>query len=448
MSLTMCNMSRRAVYFLVMVLRVNMGSSALDYRDYRFPCGPEDCSESVTCWNDTSKRPLLNCPTSELASTFVDQLQCGGYGREGATVLQIRTRLQPSVDFNRTFHDYETGFGSDGNFWIGLDRIHRLSSRGRNLLTLELQTLAGHSVHKHYSGFWVDEASTGYTMHVGFSHQGVWGSLEPANNQPFTAPDSGTTGCANMAESGWWFPSSCSHTRINLNGRHNSTGSDKIRVQDLIVKYSLMTLKRSFIHCDMKCPNGGTCRKNRTVDSYVCDCQPPYTGRHCEVSIEDTTVATTHSTTVKAIPTTTVKAIPTTTVKAIPTTTVKAIPTTTIKAIPTTTTRGSNLSSRNVTSPTTPSPPSPPTTPSPLDVFDLFAYVVLPVFLAIVFLYAILALIAHKCVEMRKKEINPNTAEETPLVRKTKRHQKRRRHKHKVKKGNTSKSTTDSSYNS
>ena len=166
-------MSRRAVYFLVIVIRlVNVGSSALDYRDYRFPCGPEDCSESVTCWTDTSKRPLLNCPTSELASTFVDQLQCDVYGREGVTVLQRRTHNKSSVDINRTLFDYETGFGSDGNFWIGLNRIHRLSSRGRNLLTLDLVTYHGHPF-KLYPGFWVDDESSGYTMYASRGLQGA-----------------------------------------------------------------------------------------------------------------------------------------------------------------------------------------------------------------------------------------------------------------------------------
>ena len=412
-------MSCRAVHVLVMILRMNICRSALDYGDYRFPCGPEDCSESVTCWNDTSERPLLNCPTSELASTFVDQLQCETSDGIGRTVLQRRTRNTSSVDFNRMLFDYETGFGSDGNFWIGLNRIHRLSSRGRNLLTLELVTSYGWSTE--YSGFWVDDASSGYTMYTGKSHEGPWGSLGPGNSQPFTAPDGGKTGCANTFESGWWFGRPCLSTKINLNGRHNSTGRDRIFVESSIVKYYQMTLKRYGIHCDMTCPNGGTCRKNRTVDSYVCDCQPPYTGRLCEVSMEDTTVATTH------------------------TATVKAIPTTTVKAIPTTTTRGSNLSSRNVTAPTTPSPHSPPTTPSPLDVFDLFAYEFVPVFLAILFLYAILALIVHKCVKRSKKEMNLNTAEETPLVRNTKRHKKRRRSKKKVTKGNISYSTADSS---
>ena len=366
----MYNMSGRAVHFLVMViLRVNMVRSAIGYHDYRFPCGPEDCSESITCWNDTSKRPLLNCPTSELSATFVGQLECD----KGDTVLQKRSFQQPSVAFNRTWHDYETGFGSNGNFWIGLKGIHRLSSRGRNLLTIGMININGSRAVERYSGFWVDDASSQYTMHAGLSRRGGGGTLEPVNSRPFTAPDGGRTGCANEFESGWWFPSSCQRTLINLNGRHNSTGSDKIFVLNAIVVHSIMTMRQTFIHCDRTCPNGGTCRKSSTGDSYVCDCHPRYIGRRCEVSMEETTVTTTPTATVKA-------------------------------------TNGSN---RNVTSPTT---------SSPLDVFALLAFVVLPVFVAIAFVVAISALIVRKCVEMEK-----NTGEETPLVRKTKRHKKRRR---------------------
>ena len=396
-----------------------MGRSAIDYREYRFPCGPEDCSESVTCWNDTSERPLLNCPTSELASTFVDQLQCGVYGREGVTVLQRRTILQPSVDFNRTLFDYETGFGSDGNFWIGLNRIHRLTSRGSNLLTIDIMlAIIGvpqvMPANENYTGFWVDDASNRYTMYVGPSNVGRTNSLNAANGQPFTAPDGGRTGCANDHESGWWFGSPCLSSKVNINGRHNSTGPDGISLRDKMTMISCkMTLLRRHIHCDRTCPNGGTCRKSRTATSeeYVCDCQPRYTGRRCEDLVEDTTVAATHATTVKAIPTTTVK------------------------AIPTTTTNGSNFTS--------------PATPSSFDVDDLFAYVVLPVFVAIVF--AITAYSVRKCGEIEKKEINLNAGEETPLVRKTplarktKRHKKRDRTKHKGKKGTTSKSTQERS---
>ena len=159
----------------MVIMRVNVGRSVPDYRDYRFPCGPEDCSESVTCWNDTSKRPLLNCPTSELASTFVDQLECETIDGIGRTLLQRRTTTKPSVDFNLTLNDYETGFGSDGNFWIGLNRIHRLTSRGRNLLTIDILSFSrrfGVLINQEqiYPGFWVDDASNIYSMYAGPRH--------------------------------------------------------------------------------------------------------------------------------------------------------------------------------------------------------------------------------------------------------------------------------------
>ena len=389
-----------------------MGLSALDYRDYRFPCGPEDCSESVTCWNDRSERPLLNYPTSEtnVSSTFDDpfdgQLECETIDGKGKTVLQRRRYNKPFVNFNRPWRDYETGFGSHDNFWIGLKRMNRLSTKGRNLLNIT----AGNYTSNHYSGFWVADASSRYTMHAGPKNGKGFDPLETSKGRPFTAPDGGRMGCANKFTSGWWFGRVCRQIDINLNGRLNSTGWDRLFMQYSDVTTCRMTIERTDIHCNKTCPNGGTCRKSDNPESYVCDCQPRYTGRRCEVSLEDTIVATIHTTTIKAIPTTTVKAITTTTVMAIP------------------------MTSRTFTSPTT---------PSPVDGFDLFLYVYLPIFLAIVFLIGMSLLIARKCVISKKKEIHINTDEETPLVqedqttretshvRKSKRHKKHRSSKKK-----------------
>ena len=209
-------MSRLAVDLLViMMLRMSMVRSAYDYHDYLFPCGPEDCSESVTCWNDTSERPLLNCPISEkdLSSTFDGQLECQVinryYGRKGlhwgSTVLQRRAYNKPNFNFNRPWHDYETGFGSDDNYWIGLNRIHRLSSRGRNVLTIDVNINAGRPTK--YFGFWVDDASSGYTVYAGPEYEKRYGQFEASTGQPFTAPDGGrpVEGCANEFKSGWWY---------------------------------------------------------------------------------------------------------------------------------------------------------------------------------------------------------------------------------------------------
>ncbi|CAB4005707.1 Hypothetical predicted protein, partial [Paramuricea clavata] len=45
-----------------------------------------------------------------------------------------------TVDFYRNWTEYKTGFGNfSGEFWLGLDKIHRLSASGQNVLRVDLE---------------------------------------------------------------------------------------------------------------------------------------------------------------------------------------------------------------------------------------------------------------------------------------------------------------------
>ena len=58
----------------------------------------------------------------------------------GWTVFQ--RRQDGSVDFYRNWTDYENGFGYlNGEFWLGLSKIHRLSKGGSNILRIDLKPL-------------------------------------------------------------------------------------------------------------------------------------------------------------------------------------------------------------------------------------------------------------------------------------------------------------------
>ncbi|KAI0240874.1 Ficolin-2, partial [Lamellibrachia satsuma] len=76
---------------------------------------------------------------------------------DGGGWIVIQRRNSGSVDFFRDWSDYSNGFGDyDGNFWIGLEVIRRLTSEYKCLLRIELKSQAGAHSFAEYSGFRVE----------------------------------------------------------------------------------------------------------------------------------------------------------------------------------------------------------------------------------------------------------------------------------------------------
>ena len=92
---------------------------------------------------------------------FCDQKTAGG----GWTVFQ--KRLDGSVDFYRGWNDYKRGFGNlNGEFWLGLDKIHRLT-KTRNKLRVDLEDTTGNTVYAEYDMFAVTSERTKYQLSLG-----------------------------------------------------------------------------------------------------------------------------------------------------------------------------------------------------------------------------------------------------------------------------------------
>ena len=90
----------------------------------------------------------------------------------GWTVFQ--RRQDSSVDFYRGWQDYKDGFGnSNGNFWLGLDKIHRLVRSGQNVLRVDLTDWNGDTAYAKYGKFSVASESDGYRLIIG-SYSGTW----------------------------------------------------------------------------------------------------------------------------------------------------------------------------------------------------------------------------------------------------------------------------------
>ena len=100
---------------------------------------------------------------------FCDQTTAGG----GWTVFQ--RRLDGSVDFYRNWSDYKHGFGDVyGEFWLGLDKIHRLTSDNNSMLRVDLEDFKGNTTYAEYNVFGVMSEKDKYRLILGF-HSGKTG---------------------------------------------------------------------------------------------------------------------------------------------------------------------------------------------------------------------------------------------------------------------------------
>ena len=93
---------------------------------------------------------------------FCDQTTDGG----GWTVFQ--KRLDGSVDFYLNWSEYKHGFGNlRGEFWLGLDKIHRLTSDNNSMLRVVLEDFEGDTRYAEYSMFGVTSENYKYKLILG-----------------------------------------------------------------------------------------------------------------------------------------------------------------------------------------------------------------------------------------------------------------------------------------
>ena len=93
---------------------------------------------------------------------FCDQTTEGG----GWTVFQ--KRLDGSVDFYLKWADYKSGFGDlNGEFWLGLDKIHRLTLDNNSMLRVDLEDFEGETRYAEYNLFGVTSEKDKYMLILG-----------------------------------------------------------------------------------------------------------------------------------------------------------------------------------------------------------------------------------------------------------------------------------------
>ena len=140
----------------------------------------------------------------------------------------IQRRFDGSVSFDRTWSECARGFGNKtGEYWLGLNYIHRLTTSAGQLLRVDLEDFQSNTAFAQYTTFTVADATDKYRLLV----SGYSGTANDAmyynSGQPFSTRENDNDGsssrnCASHSQyyAPWWHKN-CNHA--NLNGKYSSS---------------------------------------------------------------------------------------------------------------------------------------------------------------------------------------------------------------------------------
>ncbi|KFB47886.1 AGAP011197-PA-like protein [Anopheles sinensis] len=161
-------------------------------------------------------------------------------------------RYDGSLDFYRNWTEYQKGFGSlDREFWVGLERIHQLTSYQPHELLIEIKDFNGTYRYAHYGNFSIGNEYEQYVIKSLGEYKGTAGhALSTDMVTKFSTVDrdndqNSNGSCAIVKKGAWWY-NNCS--RSNLNGLYlNKTDQTAMYWIDKKQDYSGLAYSRLLI---------------------------------------------------------------------------------------------------------------------------------------------------------------------------------------------------------
>ena len=174
--------------------------------------------------------------------------------KRGWTVIQ--RRRNGSQDFNLPWENYVEGFGNlEGDFWLGLEKIYRLTSSAKETqLEIVMTNFEGREAFATYSHFALGPLATEYKIIVsGYNGTAGDGLSVDVGGAPFSTRDNDNddstrlnVNCAAQLKGGWWYRGNLCGTS-NLNGEYLAGSHSKSEREGVYwrffggAKYSLKT---------------------------------------------------------------------------------------------------------------------------------------------------------------------------------------------------------------
>ncbi|XP_049548378.1 fibrinogen-like protein A [Anopheles darlingi] len=150
--------------------------------------------------------------------------------------LVIEHRFEGTVSFDRNWIEYRNGFGRVGHeFWLGLERIHQLTTTRDCELLVVLKDFEGNFKYARFGLFTIGSEAEQYRLKALGAYSGTAGdALEYHKGMMFSTKDRDNDiydedCCASRFHGGWWFKTCyISH----LNGPYRNTNGKGIAKMD------------------------------------------------------------------------------------------------------------------------------------------------------------------------------------------------------------------------
>lgn len=168
----------------------------------------QECRNSIGTNSSVHSVTLSNNYTFEALVLDTSDIVCTGW-----TIIQ--QRIHGGMDFNRSWEEYKNGFGDfwDGDFFLGLEKVHRLTTEQPHELYIQMRKFDGTTLMARFEAFAISDENDGFrlstlgafsgniTDELSYNRYVQFSTYDRDNDQDFNRINH----CTQKHHGGWWY---------------------------------------------------------------------------------------------------------------------------------------------------------------------------------------------------------------------------------------------------